>query len=82
MKLAETGTLIKNLPYKVKPTGTVINGNSIYCIEVIYELKNGTKIPFRSEGKYDGQLSRGDGTVDLLIDPNDHSNYFIDFEIY
>ena len=81
-QLTQIGVLIKNLPYDVKPTGTIINGRSIYCIEVMYELDNGTKIPLTSEGKYDGRLSRGDGTVDLLIDPTDHTNYFIDFEIY
>lgn len=81
-QLAHTGVLIKNLTYTVKPTGTVINGNPIYCIEVIYENASGVKIPLVSEGKHDGRLSRGDGTVDLLIDPNDTSNYFIDFEIY
>lgn len=48
----------------------------------MYELDNGTKIPLTSEGKYDGRLSREDGTVDLLINPTDHTNYFIDFEIY
>ena len=81
-QLIQIGVLIKNLPYDVKPTGIIINGRSIYCIEVMYELDNGTKIPLTSEGKYDGRLSRGDGTVDLLIDPTDHTNYFIDFEIY
>lgn len=80
--LAHNGILIKNLNYTVKKTGTIINGQPVYCIEVIYENANGTKIPLTSEGKYDGRLSRGDGTVDLLIDPNDTSNYFIDFEIY
>ena len=81
-QLAHNGILIKNLNYTVKPTGTILNGQPIYCIEVIYENERGSKIPLVSEGKYDGRLSRGDGTVDLLVDPNDTSNYFIDFEIY
>lgn len=81
-ELSHKGILIKNLNYNVKPSGTIINGQPIYCIEVIYENDNGTKIPLTSEGKFDGRLSRNDGTVDLLIDPNDISNYFIDFEIY
>lgn len=81
-KLAHVGVLIKNLPYEVKPSGTVINGVPIYCLVVEYKFDNGTTIPLRSEAKYDGRLAREDGTVDLLIDPNDTSNYFIDFEIY
>ena len=80
--LSQHGVLIKNLQYHVKPTGTVINGRAIFCIEVMYKHENGTEIPLTSEGKFDGKLSREDGTVDLLIDPNDISNYFIDFEIY
>lgn len=83
VKLLQTkGILVKNLNYDIVPTGTVINGRRIYAISVIYENQNGVKIPLTSEGKYDGQLSRADGTVDLLIDPNDSSNYYIDFEIY
>lgn len=80
--LSQKGILIKNMPYEIKPTGTVVNNQRVYAIEVQYELDNGTKIPLRSEAKYDGILARPDGTVDLLIDPNDISNYFIDFEIY
>jgi hypothetical protein len=37
---------------------------------------------FESEPKYLTALGRDDGTVDLLLDPNDYNNYFIDFEIY
>ena len=81
-KLSKTGILIKNLKYEVVSTGTVINGRKIYAIKVNYTTKSGVKIPLTSEEKHDGQLSREDGTVDLLIDPNDHSNYYIDFEIY
>ncbi len=81
-KLSTTGVLIKNLDYKVVSSGTVINGQDIKCIEVIYKPKEDVEIPLRSEAKFDGKLSRKDGTVDLLIDPNDHSNYYIAFEIY
>ena len=81
-KLAESGVLFKNLNYNLVPSGSYVNGNVIYCVEVIYENSRGIKIPLVSEPKYDGRLSRADGTVDLLIDENDTSNYFIDFEIY
>ncbi len=81
-KLAKTGLLIKNMPYELKETGTVINGKQIYCIEVQYESKSGKLIPLRSEPKYSNVLGDEDGTVDLLIDPNDFLNYYIDFEIF
>ena len=81
-KLAKTGVLIKNIPYDLKPTGTIINGEKIYYIQVLYESKSGKKIPLNSEPKYNTIMGDKDGTADLLIDPNDISNYYIDFEIY
>ena len=81
-KLAKTGVLIKNIPYELKPTGTIINGKPIQYIQVLYESTSGKKIPLDSEPKYNGVMGNKDGTADLLIDPNDISNYYIDFEIY
>ena len=42
----------------------------------------GKTLSLVSESKYLTTLGREDGLVDLLIDPDDYSNYFIDFEIY
>ena len=81
-KLAKTGLLIKRLPYELVPTGTIINGTPIYCIEIQYESKSGKTITLKSEPKYSNILGDEDGTADLLIDPDDFSNYYIDFEIY
>ena len=53
----------------------------VYCIKVLYD-NNGTEVPFVSNPKYSGKLGDIDGTADLLVDPNDFSNYYIDFEIY
>ena len=80
-KLAQTGILIKNLSYELVPSGTIINGVPVYCIKVLYD-NNGTEVPFVSNPKYSGKLGDIDGTADLLVDPNDFSNYYIDFEIY
>lgn len=81
-KLARTGTLIKNLPYVLVDSGVYINNESIKCIEVIYKKDNNKTIPLRSEPKYDYHLHKNEGTVDLLIDPQDETNYYIDIEIY
>lgn len=81
-KLAMEGVLVKNMPYKLVKSGAVINGNPIYCMQVEYENASGQIIPLKSEAKYNNVLSDKDGTVDLLIDPNDYSNFFIDIEIY
>lgn len=80
-KLAKNGMLIKNLKYEIKPLKNSID-KSIYKIRIIYEIEKGKTMCFESEPKYSTALGRSDGTVDLLIDPNDYTNYFIDFEIY
>ncbi len=82
-KLAKNGILIKNLKYRVRPVaGNVPGYTTAFTIQVSYEIKDGKEECFESEVKYLSALGREDGTVDLLIDPNDYSNYFIDFEIY
>ena len=81
-KLAMEGFLVKNMPYKLVSSGTVINNQPIYCIQVEYESPSGQKISLQSEPRYNNKLSDKNGTVDLLIDPNDYSNYYIDLEIY
>ena len=81
-KLAMEGVLVKNMPYKVTDTGTVINGKHYKCIQVNYKNSAGVEIPIWSETRF--ELNRKGAlkdTVDLLIDPNDYSNYFIDYEI-
>ena len=81
--LSKNGMLIKNLKYEVKPVVKNIDANqTVYIIQVIYEIEKGKTNCFKSEPKYLTALGRDDGTVDLLIDPNNYDNYFIDFEIY
>ncbi len=81
-KLAKEGFLVKNMPYNLVSSGTVINNQPVYCIQVEFENSSGQKIPLQSEPRYNNKLSDKNGTVDLLIDPNDYSNYYIDLEIY
>lgn len=70
--LARKGWLVKNMPYTVK------DGR----IKVVFKNSNGVDIPLLSALEYDIKMSRErDKTVDLLIDPNDYSNYFIDYKI-
>ena len=81
--LSQHGILIKNLKYEIEPVKGTINSNkTIYVIKVIYEIEKGKTKCFKSEPKYLTKLGRDDGTVDLLVDPKDYSNYFVDFEIY
>lgn len=81
--LSKNGILYKNIPYELVNTGYVMNGKTIYSMKIMYENKSGKKIPLVSDPKYNYNFSRNDsGRADLLIDPKDESNYYIDLEIY
>lgn len=80
-QLAKTGTLIKNLPYRLVRSGTKINGSSLPAILVEYTLPNGETKDFVSEARYDFKTRDEDGFVDLLIDLENPKNYYIDFNI-
>ncbi len=81
-KLKTKGILIKNLPYELKIVDKKQIGKKIYCIHVIFEIEKGHTLSLKSEPRYLGTLGRENGTVDVLIDPEDYKNYYIDFEIY
>jgi len=80
--LSLNGILIKNLPYQLEKCKEYNYGKPIYRIKVLYEIEKGRTLSLKSEPKYLTSLGRENGLVDLLIDPNDYSNYYIDFEIY
>lgn len=70
--LSKKGMLIKNIPY------TVSNG----CMRIVFRNSAGIEIPLYSESKFDiGKMIDIDKTADLLIAPDDYSNYYIDYEI-
>lgn len=79
--LAMHGTLIKNLPYTMERTNVNVNGNNLLAIAVNYTLPSGSVIHLVGDPRYDRQQADSDGLVDLLIDPNDPNNYYIDFNI-
>lgn len=79
--LAKYGTLIKNLPYTMEGTNISVNGNKLLAIAVDYTLPSGSVIHLVGDPRYDRQQADSDGLVDLLIDPSDPNNYYIDFNI-
>ena len=81
-KLRYHGLLIKNLNYTVKKISYNEKKDLIYYVEVIYETEQGSKIPIVGEFINEERLKSGKGTMDLLIDPDDITNYYMDFEIY
>ena len=48
---------------------------------VDYTFPSGREISLYSDLRYDGKTYDSDGMVDLLIDENDPTKYFIDLEI-
>ena len=79
--LSTKGKLIKGIPYIMEPTSTVVNGRRIEKIAIDYNLPSGSIVHLTGNPRYDGKFVDSDGLVDLLIDPDDPTNYFIDFEI-
>ncbi|MFI3307284.1 MAG: hypothetical protein R3Y21_01830 [Mycoplasmatota bacterium] len=78
--LANHGKLVKGLKYELIFTGQTVNEQKIYCILINYEI-NGDVISLKGDPRYDFKSRDSDELVDLLIDPNDPTNYYIDFEI-
>lgn len=79
--LNQNGMLVKNLPYYMEDTNVSINNHIIQRPVVDYRLPSGSTIKLYGDGRYDRKYRDEDGFVDLLIDPNNFNNYFIDFEI-
>lgn len=79
--LEQHGRLERGLKYTLCRTGTVVNGRPIMKIVVDYEMDSGSIIQLSGDGRYDHRIADSDGLVDLLIDPYDPSNYYLDFHI-
>ena len=79
--LNNRGKLIKNLPYRLENTGTVVNGIPIQRPVVEYSLPSGAQITLYGDPRNDKKQYDADGMVDLLIDESNPAVYFIDFEI-
>ena len=85
--LSKNGLLIKGLPYQielVERSFKNVKPIQAYRIKVFYKNNSGLESIFISNKKLDNNdmLSSSYDTADLLLDPNDYSNYFVDFEIY
>lgn len=78
--LNSNGKLIRGIPYTLEDTNISENGIPLKKIVINYTLPNGTTRRLVSDSKAN-YYNNDDGLVDLLIDPNDENNYFIDFEI-
>lgn len=80
-ELAKTGVLVKGLPYELVNSNVSVNNVPLKCMRVAYKFPDGITRDIRSEALKGRILSDADGCCDLLYDPNNYDNYFIDFEI-
>jgi hypothetical protein len=84
--LQTEGVLYKNLPYEIETVEYKDSDDHLhryYKIKITYTLNDGVKREFFSKPNYDSKsFINKNGTADLLVDPNDYTNYFVDIEIY
>lgn len=80
-ELNNRGKLVKNLPYRLEPSGIIVNDVEIQRPVVDYTLPSGSTVTLYGDPRMDKKMADADGMVDIVIDENDISNYFIDFEI-
>ena len=79
--LEKFGVLYRNLPYRMESTNISKNNVKIMKIVVDFTLPNGSVVTLHGNPRHDGKNNDEDGLVDVLMDPNDDSNYFVDFNI-
>ncbi len=79
--LSTKGKLIKGLPYTVKTTNSYLNGHQGEKIIVTYTTPSGETKEFVGKTRYDLDNIENTDVVDLLVDPDNYNNYYIDFDI-
>lgn len=79
--LASNGVLVKNIPYRLIDSNITVNNNRLKCISTTYKFPDGVLREIKSEPLSGNILSDADGMCDMLYDPNNYDNYFIDFGI-
>ena len=78
--LERNGKLVRGLKYTVIVTRKT-SKRKILNVAVDYELESGSFVKLVANWRYYFLANKGRVDVDLLIDPNDLNNYYIDFDI-
>ena len=79
-KLAKSGVLVKGIPYELVASGHTVNNIPLMCISCEYTFPNGEARELKGEPLKD-KLIEATEYCDLLFDPNNYDNFFVDFEI-
>ena len=80
-RLNQVGILYKNIPYDLVPTGMTVNGVDILKPIVKFKLPNGELVSLAGDARHDRITRDGDGYIDLVLDPENYDNYFLDYDI-
>lgn len=81
-KLAVGGILVKGIPYELVYTNISVNNVRLQAISINYKFPDGSVRNLRGLPLYKGVMHNYDsGLCDLLYDPSNYDNYYIDFEI-
>lgn len=79
-KLKKNGQLIKGLPCRIKNSSFGIMDLVGFYIQIDYKTKEGTVLALKSDIKYHKHIVNI-GKADLLINPINPNEYYIDFNI-
>jgi len=74
--LEASGQLVKNVPFAM-----IENKDGTYSISVDYKTPDGKIIPLVGSKKYSQKYAFKFGEADVLIDPYDLTNYYVDFNV-
>jgi len=74
------GKLIRGLNYKLKSTGIRIRGRRLSKLVSEYVADNGERIELFGNPIFNGKYPEDNGTVELLIDPDNIENYCLDIK--
>lgn len=78
-RLCKKGVLVKNIPYKLVSTDLVVDNRKIMAYCITYTFPDGVTRELTSDGIY--KDVEGTGLCDMLYNPNNYTNFYIDKNI-
>lgn len=80
-ELNRKAVLYKNVPYVLERTNMKVNNVRLRKPVINFQLPGGISIRLEGDPRHDTAQIPREGLIDVLIDPNDTSNHYIDFNI-
>lgn len=80
-QLNNTGVLFKNVPYTLVRSNIKVNRVRLRKPVLNFYLPGGIPIKLEGDPRHDTAFIEPTGVIDVIIDPNDTTKYYIDFNI-